>query len=62
MGDRVVDGSILPLILIKRVYPLKYCPLSQPSYFIDYTVIPDEDTVNYCPQDITDFYSFTSEP
>lgn len=63
MPDRAVDGSVLPLILIKRVFPLKYCPLANSEFYhISYTVVPEEDTTNYCPQDTTDFYTFASEP
>jgi len=58
---RLVDGSVIPLIMIRRVLPLKYCPLAI-DYYIQYTIVPEEDSANYCPQDTTDFYTFDTAP
>ena len=55
MSDRPVDGSVLPLISIKRILPFKYCPLAI-DYFINYDLIPEEDTVKYCQQSNDEFY------
>lgn len=51
MADRVVDGSIIPLIRIFRKTLFKYCPQASSGFYdIAYTIIPEQDTVNYCPQ------------
>jgi hypothetical protein len=40
-----------------------YCPFSAPRYYkIDFKVIPEEDTSNYCPQDTTGFFDFDTAP
>jgi len=63
---RLVDGSVIPLILIKRVIPLiplEYCPVaSEDYYFLDYTILLPFRLIDYCPQDTTDFYTFSSPP
>ncbi len=63
MPERVVDGSIVPLIGIRRALPLKYCPQANSEFYhIAYTIIPEQFMANYCPQNTTDFYTFASEP
>jgi len=40
-----------------------YCPLNAPPlYKIAFKVIPEEDLINYCPQDTTGFYDFDTAP
>lgn len=51
MPDRVVDGSIIPLIRIYREFPFKYCPQASSGFYdIQFDVIPAQDIINYCPQ------------
>lgn len=45
-----------------RCFTLFYCRRLLPSYYIDYVIIPEEDTSNYCEQNITGFYDFLSNP
>lgn len=55
--SRLVDGSVLPLIFIKKAFSMKYCPQNIDGFYrVIYQITPVEDLVRYCPQDITDFY------
>lgn len=60
-----VIGRIHPYRIITGSFPLRYCPqdvIFLNSYHIEFTVVPEEDTSNYCPQDVTGFYDFATAP
>lgn len=45
-----------------QCFTMFYCRRSLPDYSIDYDIIPEEDTSNYCELTIAGFYDFDTAP